>query len=274
MPTIVKSSYCLVALAAVMSAWGQGQDKVKPLTTRNAITFVVAANEDQKKTGLVGWVNLKDGDSFLRLFVKDKTKLEKMVGKDRKPATFADLKKGALVEVGYTPHGGQPSSGGTFADAVYIVVLAADVSDKPGAAYRLKNVAWFAGQWRSPAAENALSEEHWSQPSGGAMIGMFRAIRAEKPVLYEFLLIEESADGVAMRLRRFKAGMAELEKEPIRLKLTKANSVEAVFENPDNEKPKRITYRLSKEEKLTVIVETTRNGQPTTFSLDFERVKK
>jgi hypothetical protein len=147
------------------------------------------------------------------------------------------------------------------------------VADPPKSTFTLKDVAWFAGHWRS-ASDNALNEEQWSQPAGGAMMGMFRAVRNEKPVLYEFLLMEETNDGVFIRLRHFKAGMAELEKEPIRLKLTKASEREAVFENPDNEKPKRITYRQSKDEKLTVTVETTRDGKSTTFKLEFDRVKK
>ncbi|MBI3824114.1 MAG: hypothetical protein HY289_15710 [Planctomycetes bacterium] len=271
MTLFVRASFVLSVLALTAALGAQPAGNVKPLTTRNAITLIVAANEEQKKAGMVGWVNLKDGDSFIRLFVKDKTKLEKMVGKDRKPATFAEFKKGTLVEAAFVPHGGQPSSGGTFADAVHILLL--PEADQPKSAYSLKDVAWFAGQWRSPVSD-ALNEEHWSAPSGGAMMGMFRAVRLEKTVLFEFLLMEESADGVFMRLRHFKAGMAELEKEPVRLKLTKASAREAVFENPDNEKPKRITYSLGKDEKLTVTVETTRDGKSATFSLVFERVKK
>jgi Domain of unknown function (DUF6265) len=147
-------------------------------------------------------------------------------------------------------------------------------ADQPKKSYTLKDVAWFAGQWKSPASEKLTSEEHWSEPAVGAMIGMFRLTNAEKPLLYEFLMMDETPDGVTMRLRHFKTAMAEVEKEPIRLKLTKASSTEAVFENPDNEKPKRITYRLDQPNQISVVVETTRDGKSAAFTLKFEKVKK
>jgi hypothetical protein len=77
-----------------------------------------------------------------------------------------------------------------------------------------------------------------------------------------------------MRLRHFKTAMAEVEQDPIRLKLVKAGPSEAVFENPDNDMPKRITYSRAKGEHLTVTVETMRGGKSATFALKFERVKK
>ncbi len=145
---------------------------------------------------------------------------------------------------------------------------------QPATSFTLKDVAWFAGPWRSPASEKMLAEEHWSEPAGGAMIGMFRLVNGEKPVIYEFLLMEETKDGVFMRLRHYKTAMADVDKEPIRLKLVKSSKSEAVFENPDNEKPKRITYALTKPDQVLVTVETTRDGKSVTFPLKMERIKK
>lgn len=161
-----------------------------------------------------------------------------------------------------------------FACLAVFLPISIHAADEPKKTFTLKDVAWFAGPWRSPADAKMLAEETWSTPSGGAMIGMFRMVNKDKPVIYEFLLMEEAADGVIMRLRHFKGAMAEVEKEPIRLKLVQATASEAIFENPDNEKPKRITYRLSKDELLTVTVETVRNGKKTAFALKFDRVKK
>ena len=158
-----------------------------------------------------------------------------------------------------------------------VLVVAATFTaagDTPKKGYGLKDVAWFIGQWKSPSSEKLTSEEHWSEPAAGAMIGMFRMLNGEKPIVYEFLMIEEGNDGVYMRLRHFKAAMAEVEKEPIRLKLTKASATEAVFENPDNEKPKRITYRFDQPNQMSVVVETIRDGKSAVFTLKFEKVKK
>jgi hypothetical protein len=146
--------------------------------------------------------------------------------------------------------------------------------DTPKKGYTLKDVGWFVGQWKSPGSEKLTSEEHWTEPAAGSMIGMFRMLNGEKPIIYEFLMIEEGSDGVFMRLRHFKTAMAEVEKEPIRFKLTKASATEAVFENPDNEKPKRITYRLDQPNQMSEVVETMRDGKPSVFTLKLERAKK
>jgi hypothetical protein len=161
-----------------------------------------------------------------------------------------------------------------LASLVGVLLLPAAALDaQPKDGYTLKDVAWFVGGWRNPASDKTLYEEHWSDPAGGAMVGMFRLVNPGKSALYELLLLEETPDGVFMRLRHFKAGMAELEKEPIRLKLVKASASEAVFENPDNEKPKRITYRLN-EGQMAVTVETIRDGKAASFTLKMDRMKK
>ena len=158
--------------------------------------------------------------------------------------------------------------------AAWLIATGAAVDAQPKDVFKLRDVAWLAGAWRSPVGEKVIAEEHWSTREEGAMIGMFRLVNPGKSQLYEFLLMEETPDGVFMRLRHFKAGTAEVEKEPIRLKLVRASASEAVFENPDSDKPKRITYHSQKTEEMTVIVESTRDGKKAIFTLKMERMKK
>lgn len=128
MPTARKLSVmvCVFVMAFSAATCSQAQGTGKDLKIRGSISFLAAAKkDDQKKTGLIGWLSLKDQPgSGLRVFVKEKTKLEKMVGKERKPATFADVKKGATVELTYVLHDGQPSAGPTLADARHVLILA------------------------------------------------------------------------------------------------------------------------------------------------------
>ena len=162
----------------------------------------------------------------------------------------------------------------TIASTLFLFVAAPCFSaDETKTAFTLKDVAWFAGHWREKA-DKRLQEETWTDAAGGAMVGSFRLVVNDKPAIYEFLLIEENADGVFMLLRHFRSGMAELEQKPIKLKLVKANANNAVFENPDGDAPKRITYARNNEDALTVTVLTTRNGKPSTFVLNFKRVAK
>jgi uncharacterized protein DUF6265 len=137
---------------------------------------------------------------------------------------------------------------------------------------KLDSAAWLVGRWQSPAGEQVTCEEHWSAPAGGAMVGMFRLLSNQRPGLYELLILEEEADGVWMRLRHFSPQMVAREQEPIKLKLTSATAEKLVFENPADNRPKRVVYALAGDE-LTATVETERNGQPATFSLKMHRAK-
>jgi len=142
---------------------------------------------------------------------------------------------------------------------------------EPSAA-KLDSAAWLVGRWQSSASEQVTCEEHWSAPAGGAMVGMFRLLSNQRPGLYELLLLEEEADGVWMRLRHFSPQMVAREQEPIKLKLASATADKLVFENPADDRPKRVVYSLAGDE-LTATVETERNGQPATFSLKMRRAK-
>jgi hypothetical protein len=104
------------------------------------------------------------------------------------------------------------------------------------------------------------------------MVGMFRMASGERASVYELLLLEQESDGVCMRMRHFRPQMVAMEQEPIKLKLTSAEPTKLVFENPADNRPKRVTYALAGE-LLTVTVETERNGQPTTFDVRMQRVK-
>jgi hypothetical protein len=104
------------------------------------------------------------------------------------------------------------------------------------------------------------------------MVGMFRMAAGERAGVYELLLLEQDKDGVWMRMRHFRPQMVAMEQEPIKLKLTSADSTKLVFVNPVDNRPKRVTYALAGDE-LVVTVDTERNGQPSTFAVKMRRVK-
>ncbi len=128
MPTTCRAlvMVCLLVMVFIAVTNIQAQGTGKDSTFRGPIAEVTAAkNEAQKKAGLVGWISLKNPPGpGIRVFVKETTKLEKMVGKERQSATFADLNKGATVELVYVLHDGQPSAGPTLADAKQVLIIA------------------------------------------------------------------------------------------------------------------------------------------------------
>ena len=138
----------------------------------------------------------------------------------------------------------------------------------------LADVEWLAGVWRNVPGERMTFEEHWAAPAAGGMMGMFRMMSGEKVAVYEYLLLEAGEDGVTMRMRHYRPGFVDADPAPIRLKLTTASKEKLVFENSENDKPKRVTYAVNADEQLIVSVETIREEKPVTLTLRFQRVKK
>ena len=113
-------------------------------------------------------------------------------------------------------------------------------------------------------------EEHWTAPAAGGMMGMFRLLANDKVLVYEYLMLEQESDGTYMRLRHYRPGMVDVDPAPVRCRLTEATPQKLIFENPDGDKPKRISYVLNDQQLLTVTVETTRDGKPAMFTLRFQ----
>lgn len=112
----------------------------------------------------------------------------------------------------------------------------------------ITHLSWMAGNWTGAATGRAVSEEHWIAPAGGAMLGMSRTIARERMVAFEFLRIERRADGIYYVAQPNG-------RPPTDFKLTKMEAKLAVFENPQHDFPKMITYRIDSDATLVATVE-------------------
>ena len=66
----------------------------------------------------------------------------------------------------------------------------------------LESMAWLAGRWTGEGL-GGVSEEIWSPPAGGAMIGTYRLLKVGKPLFYEFLLLVEENGSLNLKLKHF-----------------------------------------------------------------------
>ncbi len=64
------------------------------------------------------------------------------------------------------------------------------------------DMEWLAGNWIGTGL-GGYSEEIWSKPSGGIMMGAYRLIKDGKPVLYEMMLLVETEGLLVLRLKHF-----------------------------------------------------------------------
>jgi hypothetical protein len=97
-------------------------------------------------------------------------------------------------------------------------------------------MSWLAGCWHHEES-SYRRQEQWMEPAGGSMLGMSRTVSGERTVEYEFIRIE-TRDG-ALAFVANPSGQAETTFRQAQL----TDSM-AMFEAPEHDFPRQITYRL------------------------------
>ena len=123
----------------------------------------------------------------------------------------------------------------------------------PLAAATVDELHWMAGLWKG-TANGVDSEEHWSAPSGGLLIGMHRDVRDGRAAGFEFFRIQVQ-DGLITYWTQ-PGGRPAV---PFRMKELGAQRV--VFENLGHDFPQRIIYWQTKPGELRARVEGTVDGK-------------
>lgn len=83
---------------------------------------------------------------------------------------------------------------------------------KTGEAATVADIAWLAGNWNGTGL-GGVSEEIWSKPSGGVMMGTYRLIKDGKPIFYEMMWMVENEGTIALRLKHFHANLVGWEEK-------------------------------------------------------------
>lgn len=121
----------------------------------------------------------------------------------------------------------------------------------------LDDLSFIAGSWCADV-EGEFVEEVWSEPRAGAMLGMFRWLRADgQPRVYEILSISEEDGEVLLRLRHFSATMIAWEERdaPIVLRREDGGNGRASFVNVAADGlPERYVFERSGENELRIDV--------------------
>jgi hypothetical protein len=76
----------------------------------------------------------------------------------------------------------------------------------------IADAAWLAGSWRG-AGLGGSSEETWSQPDAGVMVGTYRLIKDGKPVFYEMMWLLETEGTLILRLKHFNPDLTGWEEK-------------------------------------------------------------
>ena len=100
----------------------------------------------------------------------------------------------------------------------------------PGPQATLDDMRWLVGHWKGTGL-GGVSEEMWSEPAGGAMMGMYRLITKDAVTFYEFLTLVEEQGSLALKLKHFNADLTGWEEKDhfVTFRLAKLTATEAWF---------------------------------------------
>jgi hypothetical protein len=129
----------------------------------------------------------------------------------------------------------------------------------------INELAWITGDWQTSPGRRQI-EEHWTAVAGASMMGLSRTVVGDKTAEFEYLRIEQRADGNIYYVAHPKARCPGTD-----FKLTRASPTEAVFENPEHNFPKRIIYRKTADDALTASID---GGEGTkSMAFTFKKMK-
>lgn len=120
--------------------------------------------------------------------------------------------------------------------AAFALLLGAAAPEPDAAPPSVDRLGWMAGEWVSESHDR-WTEEQWSAPRGGLMLGIGRSGKQNRAMGFEFMRIAVHDDGSVI----FWGAPGGQPPVPFRLVAQDANS--AVFENPRHDFPKRVAYR-------------------------------
>jgi hypothetical protein len=105
---------------------------------------------------------------------------------------------------------------------------------------KIKNMEWLVGTWNL-ACNDTLSTEVWILKNDSVYAATSMDVKGGKDTLrYENITIEQIGNEVYY----IPVIKTQNEGKPVRFKLTQQNKNQVVFENPDHDFPKKITYAL------------------------------
>ena len=109
----------------------------------------------------------------------------------------------------------------------------------------IEDFSWLAGRWTGNGL-GGQTEETWSAPLGGVMLGTFRLLRDGKAVFYEFLTLGVNGNGLSMRLKHFNPDLTSWEEKEqfVEFRYVRTAGKLAQFEG--------LTFERESDEALTI----------------------
>lgn len=151
--------------------------------------------------------------------------------------------------------------------AFFVLVAASFAVGQVNPVISIQDFDGMAGCWeRNDPSKGLLITEQWMKPAGTSMLGMGRTVKNGKTVEFEFMRIEQRADGI------FFVAKPSTNKDETSFKLKSSTLNEVVFENPEHDFPQRVIYKLNGK-TMTGRIEGTNNGKAMAIDFPFTKAK-
>ena len=122
----------------------------------------------------------------------------------------------------------------------------------------------------------STSEEVWSGPDSGTMMGMYREMKDGQTTFYELLVLELRNNTPTLLLKHFDPGLKgwEDKDKAVTLPLQQFQPNEAMFISDDAARPTKLTYRRTGKNALEVVLERQRKGEWTKLVFRYSAIKR
>jgi hypothetical protein len=146
------------------------------------------------------------------------------------------------------------------------VLATAAAAQSPDGRAQIEKLAWMAGSW-SGAKDGVTSEEHWTSPAGGGLVGMHKDVRDGRMTGFEFLRVTVDAAGKICYVS--SPGGAP----PTSFCAVEIGDRRVMFENLQHDFPQRILYWQDEAGKLKARIEGPLLGRETAEEWTWSRVQ-
>ncbi|WP_353779442.1 DUF6265 family protein [Winogradskyella sp. 3972H.M.0a.05] len=129
---------------------------------------------------------------------------------------------------------------------------------------KLENIKWIAGTWHGEAF-GGITEEIWSEPSGGSMMASFKLINNGKVSFYEIEIIREIENSLVLQLKHFDSKLRgwETKDETVDFPLKYITESKVVFEG--------MAFERVSDEEMNVFVDIKENGKTETVKFNYKK---
>lgn len=109
----------------------------------------------------------------------------------------------------------------------------------------LEKANWFLGRWENKTPEGTFSEE-WKTENDSVWVGASYFINGKDTLFAESIRLEQKENNLFMIV----TVPNQNQEKPVAFKLTSSTTDFLVFENPEHDFPKKITYKLVTKDSL------------------------